>query len=880
MDANMVETSLRRGVWFWCIFSAILPSGGIMTIVGLACIPAGIRLYPKLVPKTTVKSVIVPEKRKKSSPLSYILSSACGLGLYGTTRFLFRRWNSLAVCFGMYLLGLTYYGILGVIDKLKTSAETVYQLNQLRDLPGKIIMRRLVSKPPSRNPVIRYPLLLVGYAGLLIYHSFWLIISVFMDDTRQFVIDFRSKLRVGRLRLRRWAQRSRVVQFLFGKPKQYTYQPLRGRDTVRLLKLLPRRPLGSIHCELVELPVTDLPEYEALSYTWGNAGSVGQIWVAGKALQVTPTVEAALYHLSSYTKSRFLWIDQVCINQSDNSEKERQIPLMRQIYQNSSNVIIWLDGIEDPFKVQGMLLFASHEFVYGTLESWIKLVTMYSQQYSEAGWSQLMNLFAHPWFFRIWIIQEVVLAPSITVLVAGEPLNWDRLDVFVDMLYNVPALHELMRGGSNHGVEEDAFAGLTHVALISGLRKQLKEGRQLTSEAFTLEFLLGTFLASRSTLEVDRFYGLLGLLPQDFVAENWTWLNPDYSRPTEEVYTDVTKNLILHSKDANNIISYAGAGYRRNLPSLPSWVPDWSCLAMNQTLRLHFTKTQESSHYNASGQGALHQLFGIKSASSPPEFTFATDTDAYPNQETPKSTLLLLTAGHVFDSVLYLSPVHSYTEHNRGDGPDDISQKVDVIKPHLIARRLANRYALNPYPTNQAIDEVFWRTLVGDTGSKSRPADPSLAQGCRYWERILVEQVKAALGTGTIAEYDGIWEDETNPAPSVEELHTSGQLSAALVASNLWNSNRAMCGTGRRFCITRKGYMAMVPPGVEEGDMICILKGVNTPMVLRESKGYGKKPAVGVRRRVQLVGEMYVHGMMDGEAMLIPGREDEVFEIE
>ncbi|KAM7214363.1 hypothetical protein V8F06_010279 [Rhypophila decipiens] len=809
MDANMVETSLRRGVWFWCIFSAILPSGGIMTIVGLACIPAGIRLYPKLVPKTTVKSVIVPEKRKKSSPLSYILSSACGLGLYGTTRFLFRRWNPLAVCFGMYLLGLTYYGILGVIDKLKISAETVYQLNQLRDLPGKIIMRRLVSNPPSRNPVIRYPLLLVGYARLLIYHSFWLIISVFMDDTRQFVIDFRSKLRVGRLRLRRWAQRSRAVQFLFGKRKQYTYQPLRGRDTVRLLKLLPRRPLGSIHCELVELPVTDLPEYEALSYTWGNAGSVGQIWVAGKALQ------------------------------SDNSEKERQIPLMRQIYQNSSNVIIWLDGIEDPFKVRGMLLFASHEFVYGTLESWIKLVTIYSQQYSEAGWSQLMNLFAHPWFFRIWIIQEVVLAPSITVLAAGEPLNWDRLDVYVDMLYNVSVLHELMRAGSNHGVEEDAFAGLTHVALISGLRKQLKEGRQLTSEAFTLEFLLGTFLASRSTLEVDRFYGILGLLSQDFVAENWTWLNPDYSRPTEEVYTDVTKNLTLHSKDANNIVSYAGAGYRRNLPSLPF---------------LGARLTQESSHYNASGQGGLHQLFVIKSASSPPEFTFATDTDAYPNQETPKSTLLLLTVGHVFDSVLYLSPVHSYTEHNRGDGPDDISQKVDVIKQHLIARRLANR--------------------------KSRPADPSLAQGCRYWERILVEQVKAALGTGTIAEYDGIWEDETNPAPSVEELHTSGQLSAALVASNLWNSNRAMCGTGRRFCITRKGYMAMVPPGAEEGDMICILKRVNTPMVLRESKGYGKKPAVGGRRRVQLVGETYVHGMMDGEAMLIPGREDEVFEIE
>ncbi|KAM7203547.1 Heterokaryon incompatibility protein (HET) domain containing protein [Rhypophila sp. PSN 637] len=880
MNPDMIETSLRRGVWLWCIFSAALPSGGIfVSVVGLACIPAGIRLYPKLVPKTTVKSVIVPEKRKKSSPLSYVLSSTCGLGLYGTTRFFFRRWNPLVVCFSMFLLAQSYYGLLIASDKLRISSEKFYRISQLRDQLGKTIMQRLVSNPPSRNPVIRYPLLLVGYAGLVLYHSFWHIISVFMNDTHQFVIDFRLKLRAGRLSLRSWAQRSRAVEFLFGKPKQYTYQPLRGRDTVRLLKLLPRRPLGGIHCELVELPVTDLLEYEALSYTWGTAGSVGQIRVAGKALPVTPTVEAVLYHLSSYTTSRFLWIDQVCINQSDKTEKERQIPLMRQIYQNSSNVIVWLDGIEDPFKVRGMLAFAWHEFIFGTMESSMKLVTMYSQQYSEAGWSQLMNLFAHPWFFRIWIIQEVVLAPSITVLAAGEPLKWDHLFTFADFLLSVPALHELMRSGSNYGVEDNSFVGLTYVAMVSGLRKQVQEGKQLTSQVLTLEFLLGTFLASRSTLEVDRFYGLLGLLHPDFVAENWTWLKPDYSRPTEEVYTDVTKNMILQSKDANNIISYAGTGYRRNLPSLPSWVPDWSCLAMNHTFRLHFTKTQESAHYNASGHGGLGQPLTMRYASSPPEFTFATETDAYPNQQTPRPTHLLLTAGHVFDSVLYLSPVHTYTDHNKGEGPDDISQKVDLMKSHLIARRLANKYALNPYPTNQPIDEVFWRTLVGDT-SMSRPADPSLAQGCRYWERILVEQVKAALGTGTIAECDGIWEDETNPTPSVEELLASGQLSAALVASNLWNSNRVMCCTGRRFCITKKGYMAMVPPGAEEGDMICTLKGVNAPMILRESKGYGKKPAVGGRRRIQLVGETYVHGMMDGEAMLIPEREDEVFKIE
>ena len=51
--------------------------------------------------------------------------------------------------------------------------------------------------------------------------------------------------------------------------------------------------------------------------------------------------------------------------------------------------------------------------------------------------------------------------------------------------------------------------------------------------------------------------------------------------------------------------------------------------------------------------------------------------------------------------------------------------------------------------------------------------------------------------------------------------------------------------------------MGRVPHGSAVGDIICILLGGNVPFVIREcSEG-----------RFRLIGECYIHGIMDGDAM-------------
>jgi len=66
----------------------------------------------------------------------------------------------------------------------------------------------------------------------------------------------------------------------------------------------------------------------------------------------------------------------------------------------------------------------------------------------------------------------------------------------------------------------------------------------------------------------------------------------------------------------------------------------------------------------------------------------------------------------------------------------------------------------------------------------------------------------------------------------------------------------------RSFFATRGGYIGMGPAYSEPGDRVCLIAGINTPYIIRMSQGGDLGPLRG-----KLVGEAYVHGIMDGEIM-------------
>jgi hypothetical protein len=121
---------------------------------------------------------------------------------------------------------------------------------------------------------------------------------------------------------------------------------------------------------------------------------------------------------------KLLWADALCINQKDNDDKAQQIPMMSSIYRGARLVLAWLgDGaneVESVLRALGRLTElprgrAKHEDM-----SYVARV--------------LPDLFALPWFMRLWIIQEVVLNIDVTLICGQSELSITKFVAALDIV--------------------------------------------------------------------------------------------------------------------------------------------------------------------------------------------------------------------------------------------------------------------------------------------------------------------------------------------------------------------------------------------------------------------------------------------------------------
>lgn len=137
----------------------------------------------------------------------------------------------------------------------------------------------------------------------------------------------------------------------------FQYQPfIDARNEIRLLKIT--RVVDSsgdsadvaLEVEMFHMPLQDSGSYIALSYAWGNPKPVRRIICYGQALYVPENTFRVLYTISFCAKhsrtalyeqheTLTLWIDAICINQSNVLEKNCQVPIMGNIYRNAKGAI-------------------------------------------------------------------------------------------------------------------------------------------------------------------------------------------------------------------------------------------------------------------------------------------------------------------------------------------------------------------------------------------------------------------------------------------------------------------------------------------------------------------------------------------------------------
>ncbi|KAI1138731.1 HET-domain-containing protein [Hypoxylon sp. FL0543] len=128
---------------------------------------------------------------------------------------------------------------------------------------------------------------------------------------------------------------------------QSPYRPLNPlKKEIRLLDVLPATSSTTLQAHLVHAFLVDPTPYETISYCWGDASSRATILLNGSAFDVPASSLAALKCIRKTHETRRVWIDAICINQDDINERGSQVALMSQIYQCSQLNLIIL-GDED-----------------------------------------------------------------------------------------------------------------------------------------------------------------------------------------------------------------------------------------------------------------------------------------------------------------------------------------------------------------------------------------------------------------------------------------------------------------------------------------------------------------------------------------------------
>ena len=116
----------------------------------------------------------------------------------------------------------------------------------------------------------------------------------------------------------------------------------------------------------------------------------------------------------------------------------------------------------------------------------------------------------------------------------------------------------------------------------------------------------------------------------------------------------------------------------------------------------------------------------------------------------------------------------------------------------------------------------------------------------------------------TLASYTAFRKHITNPDDVATNTHYEDKADAHKVYAECLQETLA----GWKFAITKRGFAGVVPHLSHVGDSVAIMKGGCVPFVVRRSD-----------ERSRLVGECYVHGIMRGEGLWLPGVTEKTFQL-
>src|SRR5437667_12298494 len=118
--------------------------------------------------------------------------------------------------------------------------------------------------------------------------------------------------------------------------ESYVYEKLPIERSIRLLRLHPGSSVGRIRVSLRVVSLDEYPPYCAISYTWNGTTRTNVVECDEMEIKISSGSYCVLEKIrDGEYKDEELWIDALCIDQSDVVERGSQVRLMKAIYSNA-----------------------------------------------------------------------------------------------------------------------------------------------------------------------------------------------------------------------------------------------------------------------------------------------------------------------------------------------------------------------------------------------------------------------------------------------------------------------------------------------------------------------------------------------------------------
>lgn len=325
---------------------------------------------------------------------------------------------------------------------------------------------------------------------------------------------------------------------------QYQYASLPEGRHIRVLELHAGTGDEPLHGTLSDVSLDDSTlEFEAVSYVWGagyeNAGTVDL--GGGKCLELRPNLRDALYNLRHESAPRKLWIDALCINQYDHSEKATQVMLMAEIYARCTSVLIWLGlpGPQSQLGLEVLAFLASSDVRIGSGDA------PWDQLPSGEVEAALQDILERQYFQRLWVVQEAALASHITMHVGRTAIAWSRRARTRRFLARVKMAELSPSWQHSEELRRVDFRPVRELLEQSLAAEARRHG---TVEVPSLLDVVHSIRHRQVADPRDRIYGVMSLVTPAEVAG----LVPDYRLSWEETYRrfyDLVESQVLTDPD-------------------------------------------------------------------------------------------------------------------------------------------------------------------------------------------------------------------------------------------------------------------------------------------------------------------------------------------